>query len=493
MVWQSLDESVATVDATGQVTGLRFGEALIQASMGQVVTQTRVRVVGATLLAITAAPTQVAPGANFSLTAQIQDLQGNLQNTANNPVSISLGTNPAGGTLSGTLTRNAVGGQVTFDDLSLDNVGNGYTLVVSSPLLTSATSAALNVAAGGGADVGFLFVANNGGATPGLQSTVIRFDGSLILNGAIQATNVTPTDLVHLGSTVYAAVAGNVPATGKVTRFSVDAAGTLTNQGSASPGTNHLNGPIQLGSNGLDALFLLLGGPNQVTGMLTDGTGAVVQQVSQTPVGAGSLFGIDVFRNGTTDLVFMGDQGFGGNNDLWVLTYDRSVNPPTLTNGTQILTPGVPGTVQSLRVLGPRLYIGSNAVNATITRYDIAGGTLINETNAFTYVGVGNVFRMLPVTHPTLGQLMLVAHRAPNGLSLFRVEASGNLTQLSDVGTGNNPNTISSATLADGTVVVYVTTDNGVEAFLVDSTTGVLTAHASSPFTGFFSPWGLTR
>ncbi len=493
VLWRSLDESVATVDATGQVTGVRFGEALIQASMGQVLAQIRVRVVGATMLAITAAPTQVTPGGNFTVTAQIQDLQGNLQNSATNPVSISLGTNPAGGTLSGTLTRNAVGGQVTFDDLSLDNAGNGYTLVVSSPLLTSATSAALNVQAGGGADVGFLFVANNGGATPGLQSTVIRFDGSLTLNGAIAATNVTPTDLVHLGSNLYAAVAGNVPAVGKVTRFAVDAAGTLTNQGSAGPGTNHLNGPIQLGSNGLNALFLLQAGPNQVTGMLLDAGGAVVQQVSQSPVGAGSLFGIDAFRNGTTDLVFMGDQGFGASNDLWVLTYDRSVNPPTLTNGIQILTPGVPGTVQSLRVLGTRLYMGSNAVNSSITRYDIAGGTLTNETNAFTYTAVGNVFRMSPVVHPTLGQLMLVAHRAPNGLSLFRVEASGNLTQLSDVATGNNPNTISTASLVDQTMVVYVTTDNGVEAFLVDGATGALTAHPLSPFTGFFSPWGLTR
>jgi len=41
---------------------------------------------------------------------------------------VSIGTNPSGGTLSGTLTETVSGGIATFSDLSIDLVGDGYTL-----------------------------------------------------------------------------------------------------------------------------------------------------------------------------------------------------------------------------------------------------------------------------------------------------------------------------------------------------------------------------
>src|SRR5213075_1168238 len=77
----------------------------------------------------------------------IQDAFGNQTNSSAN-VTVALGNNPGSGTLSGTLTRPAVGGAASFGNLSIDKVGTGYTLVASSAGLTSATSAAFDITAG---------------------------------------------------------------------------------------------------------------------------------------------------------------------------------------------------------------------------------------------------------------------------------------------------------------------------------------------------------
>jgi hypothetical protein len=47
---------------------------------------------------------------------------------SSSPITMSIGANPGGGTLSGTLTRNASGGVASFGNLSIDKPGIGYTL-----------------------------------------------------------------------------------------------------------------------------------------------------------------------------------------------------------------------------------------------------------------------------------------------------------------------------------------------------------------------------
>jgi hypothetical protein len=61
------------------------------------------------------------------------------------PVTMTIGTNPSGGTLSGTTTQTTDDlGQATFDDLQIDKEGTGYTLVASTGSL-QVSSAAFNV------------------------------------------------------------------------------------------------------------------------------------------------------------------------------------------------------------------------------------------------------------------------------------------------------------------------------------------------------------
>src|SRR5688572_17812583 len=72
-------------------------------------------------------------------------LSGN--NSPQIPVTLALGNNPNGATLSGTLTVTSVAGVATFNDLTVDTIQNGYTLVASSSGVQGATSTPFNVSA----------------------------------------------------------------------------------------------------------------------------------------------------------------------------------------------------------------------------------------------------------------------------------------------------------------------------------------------------------
>ena len=85
----------------------------------------------------------------------IQNADGVPDSSATTAVTLALGENPGGGTLSGTLTVNAVAGFAIFDDLSLDRSGSGYTLVASAGALTDVESAPFDVAFASPLAVGF--------------------------------------------------------------------------------------------------------------------------------------------------------------------------------------------------------------------------------------------------------------------------------------------------------------------------------------------------
>lgn len=91
-------------------------------------------------------PTSVVAGAVItpSVTVRIEDALGFLTTSTAN-VAVVIGTNPSGATLSGTTPRAGVVGLATFNDLSLNISGVGFTLTVSSSGLTSATSSAFTV------------------------------------------------------------------------------------------------------------------------------------------------------------------------------------------------------------------------------------------------------------------------------------------------------------------------------------------------------------
>jgi hypothetical protein len=105
----------------------------------------------ATHLVFTVQPSTTHAGLAISPAIQVvaASASGATDPTFTNSVTMVLGTNPGGGTLSGTATIQAVSGVATFSNLSINNVGAGYTLVASTPTRTPVTSAAFTITATG--------------------------------------------------------------------------------------------------------------------------------------------------------------------------------------------------------------------------------------------------------------------------------------------------------------------------------------------------------
>jgi hypothetical protein len=102
----------------------------------------------ATKLAFTQQPPNTTAGANFTVQVVARDQYDNTASGFNGQVTLSINNNPGGGTLSGVTVRSASGGIVTFDNLSINKSGTGYTLKAAATSMTEAISNAFNVGAG---------------------------------------------------------------------------------------------------------------------------------------------------------------------------------------------------------------------------------------------------------------------------------------------------------------------------------------------------------
>ena len=107
----------------------------------------------ATKLGFLTQPTTVTAGQNITpaVRVAVQDANGNTVSGATDQITLTIGTNPGGGTLSGTAVANAVNGVATFANLSINRTGTGYTLAAAATGLTGDISAAFNVTPGAAA------------------------------------------------------------------------------------------------------------------------------------------------------------------------------------------------------------------------------------------------------------------------------------------------------------------------------------------------------
>lgn len=121
----------------------------------------------------------------------ILDPFGNRVTSATNGVTVTIGTNPAGGTLGGTVVVNASGGIALFDNLTLDKVGNGYTLVATASGLTpSPPTSSISVGSAG---------------VSASVSTVTASPGTIVASTGSSASTVTVTALDAFGNPVSSA------------------------------------------------------------------------------------------------------------------------------------------------------------------------------------------------------------------------------------------------------------------------------------------------
>src|SRR5438128_1477426 len=127
-----------------------------------------------TQLAFTVQPSGTAAGASITPALQIvvRDAQGNTVPSFTGVVTLALGTEPAGGTLSGAPSLAAVAGVATFSPLSIDRVGSGYSFSAAATGLSSTTSASFAVTAGAATQLAFAVQPSTTTAGAGLQPAV---------------------------------------------------------------------------------------------------------------------------------------------------------------------------------------------------------------------------------------------------------------------------------------------------------------------------------
>ncbi len=111
----------------------------------------------ATHLVFTTPPANGSAGTLFSVVVGVRDAQNAPVPSYDAEVQIQLGNNPAGAALSGVLAVDAVNGVATFNNLSIDSVGTGYTLIATSGGLTAAISDGFNMVAGAGTPMKLAF------------------------------------------------------------------------------------------------------------------------------------------------------------------------------------------------------------------------------------------------------------------------------------------------------------------------------------------------
>ncbi|QSQ25269.1 hypothetical protein JY651_10210 [Pyxidicoccus parkwayensis] len=145
-------------------------------------------------LAFLAQPGTATAGAalNPAVKVVVQDVNGDTASTSVFDVTVALGANAAGGSLSGTRTVTTVDGVATFASLSLDKAGTGYTLVASATNLTSATSSAFDVTHGGAARLSFRAQPSNAAAgvsfSPAVEVSVLDASGNIVTSSSAAIT-----------------------------------------------------------------------------------------------------------------------------------------------------------------------------------------------------------------------------------------------------------------------------------------------------------------
>jgi len=154
----ALGQPAVVTDAAGIATGtlsstVAESKTVTAAAGGVAITQAvNVTVTAGTAAALvfTAQPGGGAAGVTIAPPVQVtaQDAFGNPVTGFTSAVTIALGANPGAATLSGTTVRTAAAGVATFNDLSLDKAGSGYTLTASAAGAVSDTSNAFGIGPG---------------------------------------------------------------------------------------------------------------------------------------------------------------------------------------------------------------------------------------------------------------------------------------------------------------------------------------------------------
>src|SRR5690242_1266359 len=170
-----------------------------------------------TQLLFTGQPTTTVAGASMTPAVQVtvQDAEKNTVDAFAGAVTLTLGSNAAGGTLGGTTTVAPVAGVATFTTLRVDKAGTGYTLAAAAAGIPAATSASFTVAPGPGSQLVFTVHPTSAVAgaaiSPAVQVTALDASGNTAtgFSGIVAlALGTNPNGATLSGATTQQAVNG---------------------------------------------------------------------------------------------------------------------------------------------------------------------------------------------------------------------------------------------------------------------------------------------
>ncbi len=164
----------------------------------------------------------VQPVDSVSMTAispavkvQVLDAGGNLVDSARHSISLGIHTKPSDGTLGGSLTAQAVNGEATFDNLTIDRADSGYRLVASAAGLTSGVSSEFDITTGPATQLGFVSQPTSAAVgaplAPSVKVQVQDAGGNHVPNAANLVTlgiGSNPSGSILTGTSTVSAVTG---------------------------------------------------------------------------------------------------------------------------------------------------------------------------------------------------------------------------------------------------------------------------------------------
>ncbi|MEO8294602.1 MAG: Ig-like domain repeat protein [Gemmatimonadota bacterium] len=242
-----------TLDKTG--TGFTLSAAATGLT-GATSTAFNITPSSATQLVFTQQPSDVVAGATMApaVTVTAKDALGNTVTGYATAISLSIGTNPGGATLTGGTAVAPVNGVATFSGLSLNKAGTGYTLAASSGALNKISST-FDVSAGTATQLVFITQPGNSVAgssiAPPVQIAIRDALGNTVTSATTSITvaigNNPPGNGVLAGTKTVSAVNGVATFSG----LSIDKPGTgytLTANGGSLPQATSNAFNVQLGT-----------------------------------------------------------------------------------------------------------------------------------------------------------------------------------------------------------------------------------------------------
>ncbi|HXL07743.1 MAG TPA: Ig-like domain-containing protein, partial [Gemmatimonadales bacterium] len=166
-------------------------------------------------LVFTGQPSTSPAGAAITPAIQVtaRDSFGNTATGFAANVTLAIGNNAGGGTLSGTATQTAVGGVASFSGLTINKAGTGYTLTAAATGLATGTSASFNITAAAAGQLAFTTAPSSAAQSgvPFVPQPVLQVEDT---NGnAVATQGVTVTAAIATGPGGAASVVSNTATT----------------------------------------------------------------------------------------------------------------------------------------------------------------------------------------------------------------------------------------------------------------------------------------